>query len=93
MEYARQHGFPVPAVHDLSDDGTDLVMERVYGPTMLAFIEKRPWALRHQGAVLADLHEQLHEIPAPAWAGDALLSATATRALGSNSALGKTSVR
>jgi hypothetical protein len=71
MEYARRHGFPVPAVHDVSDDGTDLIMERIYGPTMSAFIEKRPWALRHQGAVLAELHEQLHVIPAPDWTSDA----------------------
>jgi hypothetical protein len=26
MEYARDHGYPVPAIDDISDDGTDLVM-------------------------------------------------------------------
>ena len=31
MEYARGHGFPVPAVQELSDDGADLVMERIDG--------------------------------------------------------------
>jgi len=28
MEYVRGHGYPVPAIDHLSDDGTDLVMER-----------------------------------------------------------------
>src|SRR5205085_1357238 len=32
MRYARDQGFPVPAVFDA--DGPDLVMERVVGPTM-----------------------------------------------------------
>ena len=71
MEYARRHGFPVPAVHEVSDDGTDLIMERIYGRTMLAHVEKRPWSLRHQGLVLAELHERLHAIPAPDWTSDA----------------------
>ena len=71
MDYARQHGYPVPAVHELSDDGTDLVMERIDGPSMVTVLGRRPWTLRRQGAVLADLHERLHEIPAPHWLTDA----------------------
>ena len=35
MDYVRSHGYPVPAVDHLSDDGTDLVMERVDGPSMV----------------------------------------------------------
>src|SRR5580704_8696061 len=42
MEYARAHGYPVPAVSEVSDDGTDLVMQRVDGPVMLAAIARRP---------------------------------------------------
>jgi hypothetical protein len=29
MEYLRGQGYPVPAVHTISEDGTDLVMERI----------------------------------------------------------------
>lgn len=71
MEYVRGLGFPVPAVHKVSDDGTDLVMERIDGVSMREVVSRRPWTLRRQGAVLADLHERLHEIPAPSWLRDA----------------------
>lgn len=71
MEYARSHGYPVPAVSELSRDGTDLVMERLDGPVMLTALSRRPWTLRSQAAVLADLHRRLHEIPAPPWVPDA----------------------
>jgi aminoglycoside phosphotransferase (APT) family kinase protein len=67
MEHARAHGYPVPAIDQISDDGTDLVMERLDGPSMLAALGRRPWSVRRQGAVLADLHRQLHDIPAPDW--------------------------
>ena len=71
MEYARSHGYPVPAVESLSDDGTDLVMERLDGPSMLGALERRPWALHRCASILADLHHALHEIPAPGWAAAA----------------------
>jgi aminoglycoside phosphotransferase (APT) family kinase protein len=67
MEYARAHGYPVPAVEEISDDGTDLVMERLSGPSMGTDLTRRPWTMRHQATVLADLHRRLHEIPAPDW--------------------------
>ena len=78
MEYARSHGYPVPAVEELSADGTDLVMERIDGPSMMTVLSRRPWTVRQQGTVLADLHRRLHEIPAPGWVaafgdGDRLL--------------------
>jgi aminoglycoside phosphotransferase (APT) family kinase protein len=65
MEYARQHGYPVPAVDHLSADGTELVMQRIDGPSLVGAIERRPWTVRRHGAVLAELHRRLHEIPAP----------------------------
>ncbi len=71
MEYACAEGYPVPAVSELSADGTDLVMERLDGPVMLTALSRRPWTLRSQAAVLADLHRRLHDIPAPPWAPDA----------------------
>lgn len=65
MTYAREQGFPVPHVHDA--DRTDIVMDRVVGPSMLACIARRPWALRSQARTLAGLHRQLHAIAGPGW--------------------------
>ena len=70
MEYVRVNGYPVPAVEEVSDDGTDLVMERVEGPLMMVVLSRRPWTLRHHGIVLANLHRKLHEIAAPDWVGN-----------------------
>ena len=61
MAVAREHGFPVPAVHDVPPDG--LVMERVAGPTMGTDLAHRPWLAGRQMRVLVDLHRQLHAIP------------------------------
>jgi aminoglycoside phosphotransferase (APT) family kinase protein len=63
MEHARRLGFPVPAVYEAG--GRDLVLERVDGPTMLARLSRRPWQVGRHGAILAGLHNRLHEIPAP----------------------------
>lgn len=65
MSYLVEHGFPVPAVEGLSDDGCDLVLQRIEGPSMVEVLGRRPWTVRRQGAVLADLHRRLHEVPAP----------------------------
>ncbi|MCU1374456.1 MAG: Mn2+ dependent serine/threonine protein kinase [Actinomycetia bacterium] len=67
MAYARDQGYPVPAVEELSDDGSELVMERIDGVSMVDALTRRPWTLWKQGAVLADLHRRLHDIPAPDW--------------------------
>lgn len=63
MEHARAHGFPVPAVHEVREDG--LVLERIEGPTMLEALD-----LERDAAALARLHRRLHEIP---YEGAALL--------------------
>jgi aminoglycoside phosphotransferase (APT) family kinase protein len=65
MEFVRGHRYPVPAVEDLSNDGTELIMEHIEGPSMVVAMERRPWSVRRQARVLADLHRQLHDIPAP----------------------------
>jgi aminoglycoside phosphotransferase (APT) family kinase protein len=65
MEFVRQHQYPVPAIEELSRDGTELVMEHIEGPSMVAAMERRPWSVRRQARVLADLHRQLHDLPAP----------------------------
>lgn len=71
MEYVREHGFPAPKVHELSEDGTAFVMERVDGPTMLEVLGARPWTLRRMGFVLGTLHNSLHRIAGPEWLSDA----------------------
>ncbi|MGQ0805322.1 MAG: phosphotransferase [Actinomycetota bacterium] len=63
MERARSNGYPVPRVHDVTR--TDLVMDRVDGPTMVEEMARRPWQLRRYARTLASLHHQLHDIPAP----------------------------
>jgi len=67
MDYVRSQGYPVPAVDRVSEDGSDLVMERVYGVDMVAAMSRRPWTIPSQGRLLADLHLRLHELPAPDW--------------------------
>jgi aminoglycoside phosphotransferase (APT) family kinase protein len=65
MALLRERDYPVPAVYEAA--GTDIVMERIEGPTMLADLAKRPWRLRGHARLLADLHRRLHEIRAPEW--------------------------
>jgi tRNA A-37 threonylcarbamoyl transferase component Bud32 len=67
MAYVREHGYPVPAVDGLSDDGADLVLERIDGQSMVSVMGRRPWTLGQQGKLLAGLHHRLHEIPSPDW--------------------------
>jgi len=63
MAHARAHGVPVPEVFEVS--GSDIVMERAVGPTMLDVLGRRPWTLRRQARLLAQLHETVHQAPAP----------------------------
>jgi aminoglycoside phosphotransferase (APT) family kinase protein len=65
MTYLHEQGYPVPAVEEVSDDGRDLVMERIRGISMVDAIGKAPWSVRRQAKTLARLHMQLHDIPAP----------------------------
>jgi aminoglycoside phosphotransferase (APT) family kinase protein len=67
MAYVAEHGYPVPTVHDVLNDGRDIVMDRVEGPTMAQAIEKQPWLILKHAHTLAALHKQLHAIPAPDW--------------------------
>ena len=67
MEYAARHGYPVPRVEDVLAGGTEIVMERLDGPMMMNVMASRPWTLAQHAELLADLHDQLHLIPAPDW--------------------------
>jgi aminoglycoside phosphotransferase (APT) family kinase protein len=65
MAHARAHGVPIPEVFEVS--GTDIVMERVSGPTMLDVLTSRPWLLWSHARLLARLHAQVHAVPALPW--------------------------
>jgi hypothetical protein len=47
-------------------DGRDLVLERLDGVDMLADLGRRPWLIPRHARTLADLHDRLHQIAAPA---------------------------
>jgi aminoglycoside phosphotransferase (APT) family kinase protein len=71
MAYAHDQGFPTPAVEEISDDGSALVMERIEGPSMVAAINRAPWSVLRQADTLAELHLRLHDIAAPDFLGPA----------------------
>jgi aminoglycoside phosphotransferase (APT) family kinase protein len=63
MAHARARGVPVPEVFEVA--GSDIVMERAVGPTMLDALARRPWTARGQARLLARLHALVHQVPAP----------------------------
>ncbi len=67
LEFLHAHGYPVPKVLEVSEDGADLVMERIKGPTMVEAVARRPWTLHRLARELADLHVRLHELDAPSY--------------------------
>jgi aminoglycoside phosphotransferase (APT) family kinase protein len=67
MRHVAEHGYPVPAVHEVRAGGTEIVMDRVDGPSMMDAMMRRPWTMPALIRVLVDLHERLHRIPAPEW--------------------------
>lgn len=67
IEYLAERGYPVPRVHEVRNDGTEIVMERLDGPMMMDTLARRPWTLPRGARQLADLHDRLHDITAPDW--------------------------
>jgi len=67
MRHLIERGYPAPRVEALSADGSELIMERIDGPTMLEALTRQPWTLGRNAAVLARPHSRLHEIPGPGW--------------------------
>ncbi len=67
MEFVHARGVPVPEVHEVRADGTEIVMDRIDGPTMVDAFTRRPWTLVRHAKVLADLHRRLHAIETPDW--------------------------
>ncbi|MFD3586292.1 phosphotransferase [Streptomyces sp. NPDC058683] len=62
MTYVREHGYPVPRVRP-SGSRTDLVLERLSGPTMLAALLAGEMGAAEGGALLASLLRRLHAVP------------------------------
>ncbi|WP_033281851.1 phosphotransferase [Streptomyces sp. NRRL F-525] len=62
MEHVRAHGYPVPRVRP-GDSRTELVMERLSGPTMVEAIVAGTIDTVEAGTVLASLLRQLHAVP------------------------------
>jgi aminoglycoside phosphotransferase (APT) family kinase protein len=67
MRYVAEHGFPVPRIEEVRAGGTEIVMERIDGPSMLDAMVRPPWKMPAMLRTLADLHDQLHEIDGPDW--------------------------
>jgi aminoglycoside phosphotransferase (APT) family kinase protein len=70
IAYAREHGYPVPEIHDVRAGGSEIVMERIEGPMMMEAMTQKPWLMASYARELADLHDRLHVIPAPEWLPD-----------------------
>lgn len=62
MAYVAERGYPVPEVYEAAE--TDLVMERLDGPTMGQALIAGDLEVQQGGLVLADLHSRLHDLPA-----------------------------
>ncbi|HEV7524645.1 MAG TPA: phosphotransferase [Acidimicrobiia bacterium] len=67
MRYVAEHGYPVPHIEEVRADGTEIVMERIDGPMMMDAMVRPISKLGEHLRLLADLHDRLHEIPAPDW--------------------------
>src|SRR5687768_10593712 len=65
MRWVRAHGVPAPEVFDV--DGSDLVMERIVGRSMLAGLATHPNRLPEAGRILAELHHRLDAVPVADW--------------------------
>ncbi|MEU8813891.1 phosphotransferase [Actinoplanes sp. NPDC048796] len=70
MAYAGNQGFPVPRV--FAARGTDLVMERLDGPTLAQALMAGDVTLDRGATILADLLRRLHELP-PMGDGDTIV--------------------
>jgi aminoglycoside phosphotransferase (APT) family kinase protein len=67
MAYAGGLGFPVPRVYQAN--GTDLVMERIDGPTLATALLAGSVPIADGSAIMADLLRRLHELPARSGTG------------------------
>src|SRR5438093_13762272 len=61
MRYVAGHGWPAPRVGDVRANGSEPVMERMHGPTMLQVLSKPPLTLPRTAERLALLHPRTHQ--------------------------------
>lgn len=64
MAYLREHGYPAPRVRLADSSRTDLVMQRLPGPTMLRALTDGAMSADEAGGILARLLRHLHGVPA-----------------------------
>lgn len=75
MTRLAEHGYPVPRLRHTQAAApgraahTDLVMQRLRGPSMLQALRRDTITAEEAGAVLAGLLHRLHTLPPPASAG------------------------
>ncbi|MER6219203.1 phosphotransferase [Streptomyces sp900105755] len=62
MAYVREHGYPAPRVRP-TGSRTELVMERLSGPTLLTALLAGETGPAEGGALLASLLRRLHAVP------------------------------
>lgn len=65
MRHAFRHGFPAPEVFDA--DGSDILMERVDGPSLMDDVVRDPGRAPEHGRLLASLLRELAAVRAPGW--------------------------
>ncbi len=65
MQWLHEHGVPVPRVHRTS--GSDIVMDRVVGPTLFEDLAQRPWRVARHARTLASLQRRVNALVAPRW--------------------------
>ncbi|MEU5870574.1 phosphotransferase [Glycomyces sp. NPDC047369] len=65
MAHLREQGYPVPEVFRI--DGTEMTMERLHGPTLAESLLSGRVAPVAAAAIMLDLLERLHRLPAPDW--------------------------
>jgi len=65
--YIQDAGLPVPKVYETaSRDGRQgVVYERIDGPSLLHQLGTQPWKVLQIARLLATLHAQVHDVPAP----------------------------
>ncbi|MFN3258050.1 MAG: phosphotransferase [Ilumatobacter sp.] len=65
MHYVRERDYPVPTVYQVG--GTDMIMDRIDGVTMLESVRQASWKVALHARTLASLQRRLAKIRAPQW--------------------------